>query len=486
MKNPKTKASKARLAICLFLIFVFIASTVGASSVQQTTSQVEETTKAVSIPADEAHLFELFSQIKDFIQKHHTKDVSKEALYQGAIKGMLEAVDDPYSRYLTNEEFRDFTSSLEGEYAGIGITIELVQGNIVVVSTFKNSPAEKAGVKPGDIIIGADGKDLRGKTHVDAAKLLRGPEGTEVTVDIKRPSTGETLSLKMVRSIIKPPTLDLQDLGDGIYYIEISRFTSDTRRDFQTIINYLRMKNIKGLILDLRNNPGGILDSCIEVAEELVPKGPIVELRRKASSQVIENKNDTVPILTVVLVNNGTASAAEILAGAIKDRGVGILVGEPTFGKAFVQTVVPLGEDMGGMRLTIADYYTPSGKSISGKGLEPDVKVKPKTIQIPEKIPYNRPLKKGFIGLDVLSLQESLNFLGYDVGEPDGIFGQKTQRAWTDFCKSHNLQCKDHITDKDINMLYLAVLEKVRNAPDVVFEKGLEILKQRIDTGAWQ
>ena len=479
--NPKTVTN-----ILLALLLAFLPVRAIGAEPGNAVGNAEPTEVVVNIPKEEAALYSLFSEVKEYIKKYHTKEISDEVLYEGAIRGMLEAVGDPYSRYLTKEEFTSLSSSLEGEYVGIGVSLELINGSITIVSVFKGSPAEQSGILPGDIILGADGLDLRGKTHTDASYILRGQEGTSITVELYRPSTGETFTVRLTRARISPPTLKVVDMGSGIYRIEISQFTSATGREFPAIMDYLRTRNLRGLILDLRNNPGGTLDDCIKVAEKLVPKGPIVELRRKELRQVIENDQNITPVPIVVLTNKGTASASEILAGAIRDRGVGILVGEPTFGKACVQAVIPLAGNMGGIRLTIADYFTPSGKSISGTGLEPDILIKPEVLKVPDKVDYKRPLKRGVIGLDVLALQESLEFLGYDVGEPDGIFGAKTDRACALFSKEHNLQYSGVMTEKEIEALYFATVEKVRNAPDVVLQKGLEALQRRITTGRWQ
>lgn len=480
----RTTTLRFVLAISIALAFLTSNTAMVFAGTARAVAEEPETA-AITVPVEEVSLIELLRNVKSFIQNYHTKEVTEQELYQGAIKGMLDIINDPYSGYLAQEEFDGLSSSLEGEFSGVGITIELIDGNITVVSTFKNSPAENAGMQPGDIITGVGRHDLRGKTHTDAANLLRGPQDTEVTVEIRRPSTGETLNLTMVRAIIKPPTIDLKDLGDGIYYIEISQFTTATGREFPVIIGHLKSRDLKGLVLDLRNNPGGLLWDAIDVAEKLVPKGPVVELRRKQLKEVVETEEDTVPVPTVVLVNKGTASAAEILAGAIRDRGVGILVGEPTFGKACVQTITPLGHGMGGIRLTIADYYTPSGQSISGTGLSPDVPVEREPVILPQKISYKRPLRKGLVGLDVLSLQESLNFLGYDAGKPDGIFGPKTQAAASAFFKDRGLAFSGFVTEEEVDRLYLATLEHLKTIPDPVFDKGVGVLKARLETGSW-
>lgn len=439
----------------------------------------------VAIPSDEVDYFRLFTEIKDLILQYSTENPSKKTLYQGAIDGLLQAINDPYSAYMTPEEFENLSSSLEGEYVGIGVTIEAIGGNITVVSTFNGSPAEKAGIKAGDIITSVDDEDLRGKSLQEVSLLLRGTEGTTVSVTVKRPSTGETYQFQVKRARIVLPTIELKDMGDQIYYIAITQFTDQTAREFPVVIDFLRLRGLKGLILDLRNNPGGLLDACVEVAKSLVPKGPIVELRTKNAREVIENDEDITPVPVAVLVNKGTASASEILAGAIKDRGVGILVGESTFGKACVQAVVPLGSEMGGIKLTIADYYTPNGTNISGEGLQPDVLVAPEKIVLPSEISYKRAMKKGLVGLDVLALQENLMFLGYDSGEPDGIFGPLTEKALETFCEDHNLSYNGQVDQTIVDAIQDAVSQKIANLPDKVLEAGLNALRKRISTGVW-
>ena len=375
------------------------------------------------------YIFDLYTQVQELIVNYHTKDVAQQDLFEGMMRGLLDALDDAYSQYLDQEQYDSLFSTLEGEYSGIGVTIDLVEGKIVVVSTFPGSPAEKAGIKSADVITGAEGIDLRGKVPGDASRILRGPAGTTVTVTISRPSTGESLDFKLIRETIRQQTLSLKDLGDGTYLLGISQFTTDTGTQFPVVMQYLRDRGLRGLVLDLRNNPGGLVDSALSIASGLVPKGPLVELRRKEIRQVIESYVETSPVPVVVLVNQGSASSSEILAGAIRDRGVGVLVGDRTFGKACVQSIIPLGDGLGGIRLTTADYYTPSGYLLAGIGLTPDFAVDTDQIEIPEGLTHDRVLGAGAVGLDVLALQKSLRFLGYDKVPTDGVLGQSTAAA---------------------------------------------------------
>jgi carboxyl-terminal processing protease len=233
--------------------------------------------------------------------------------------------------------------------------------------------------------------------------------------------------------------------------------------------------------LDLRDNPGGLVDAAVEVAGEFVPKGPVVRIRYKGDLEVLENEKDTVPIPTVVLVNNGTASASEIVAGAIRDRGKGILVGDKTYGKGCIQMVASLGENLGGFRLTVAEYYTPSGTPIAGVGLKPDIEVKQASVQLPQRVIYKRPLKRGLVGLDVLALQECLKFLGFDPGDLDGVFGAKTESAWMAFLNDKGQKYTGFIGEKEVVMLNGAVLDKSLDVPDAVFEAGVLALRKQIE-----
>ena len=443
--------------------------------------QKEFQTVSVQIPPADQEWVKVFQDVKDAILNLYPKDVTVETLYQGAIEGLFDSLEDPYSEYLDKQEFERLFEELEGEFSGIGVSIQSINDNITVVSVFKGSPAERAGIRSGDIIIAVDGVDILGKSPQDVSSLLRGDPGTQVAVTIFRPSTAETLDLNMTRAKISAYQIEVEDLGDGMFYVRIPQFASTTGEDFSLLMKIMKQKGLKGLLLDLRDNPGGFLDAAVDVAGELVPRGPIVQLRRKDMRQVIYSDKDGEPIPTVILVNGGTASASEIVAGAVRDRGKGILVGERTFGKACVQTTVSLGDDLGGFKITIADYYTPKGTGISGVGLRPNIVAKQESLTIPDPILYQRNMKQPMVGLDVLALQTSLKFLGYDPGDLDGIYGPKTEAAVISFLKDHGKKYDGAVTSEEASFINRSVAEKAVNIPDTVLAECEGILRHWLE-----
>jgi len=481
MRFVKRTASYLLLLTLLLQVF-----SVAPAFAEEAPSLPQASTVTVEIPDSEKQVFDLFQDIKNIIMQFYPEEVDEDKLNEGAIRGLFEALGDPYSEYFNQEEFESLSQSLEGEFSGIGVTLQLVNGNTTVVSVFKDSPAERAGIKAGDIIVEVDGHDLRGKAPSDASELLRGKVGTTVVVTVNRPSLGQDLVFTLRRAVITLHTIDMKDLGDGLFYLDVDQFTSTTGKNLSVIMTALRAAGAKGIVLDLRDNPGGLVDAAVEVAGEFVPKGPVVQLRYKGTLEVLESEKDTVPIPTVVLVNNGTASASEIVAGAIRDRGKGILVGEKTYGKGCIQMVASLGENLGGFRLTVAEYYTPSGTRIAGVGLKPDIEVKQASVQLPQRVIYKRPLKRGLVGLDVLALQECLEFLGFDPGDLDGVFGAKTESAWMAFLNDKGQKYTGFIGEKEVVMLNGAVLDKSLDVPDAVFEAGVLALRKQIETGEWK
>lgn len=456
----------------------------GAAADAQQAEGADEVT--ITLSRDEAELYKRLRDVMSLIRDLHPKDVCLEMLYEGALKGAAEAVGDPYTQYIGKDQFGDFSSSIEGEYVGIGVTIELVNGKITVVNTFPGSPARQAGVKAGDVITRAAGQDLAGKSLTEAAALLRGPEGTSVSVTIYRPSTGQLLEMNLTRRRIQIPTLDFKDLGDGLKYVAINQFTSETGRNFPAVIKTAKMFGMKGLVLDLRDNPGGTLEDCLEVLKCLVPKGPMVSLVYKEGREEYSNEEDPTNLVpVVVLLNGGTASAAEIVAAAIRDRGVGILVGEKTYGKGTIQAVIKF-KNGSGMKLTIGEYLPPGGQSLDGKGLVPDVYVPAQERVLPKKPEATRALRKGMIGLDVLAVQQALAFIGYDVGEPDGIFGSRTESAVKAFQKSISLSPTGIVDAALVGKLFDAVQAFAReHHQDNVLDKAIELLRRKVDTGDW-
>lgn len=316
-----------------------------------------------------------FVKVVSLIRTQYLHDVTTEQMVEGAIKGVVESLDDPYSNYLDQETFKKLTEQIHGSFGGLGILVGVEDEYLSVVRPYEDTPADKGGIKAGDKIVKINAEDVVGIDLDAAINMLRGPVGSEVTLTVLRDD--QELEKKLVREEIKVPTVQGEMVPDTeIGYILITQFTENTADELSEELNKLRQKNIKGLILDLRNNPGGELISATRVADEFLSEGPIVHIDYKSGDD--RTYNATKPALNlplVVLINEHSASASEILAGAIKDHEVGTLVGTTSFGKGVVQIVFPL-DNGAGLKLTTARYLTPDKHDINKKGIKPDVVVK--------------------------------------------------------------------------------------------------------------
>lgn len=331
-------------------------------------------------------------QIKSILTQRYLTEVDPDTLYDGAFKGMAASLNDPYTVYMTEKEYQDFMTETTGNYAGIGLVVSADEnGNIRVVSPIKGSPAEAAGVKASDIIIAVDDKPVSGKDLDAAVAMMKGPAGTMVKVTVTREGVDQPISFNIKRDIIKLKTVSYEKLEDDIGYIRLTMFDEHTDEDFSNAVKKLKSQNVKGIIIDLRDNPGGLLDVCVNIADEILPKGTIVYTEDRNGKREYSYSDDrSLGLPLVVLVNGGSASASEILSGAIKDNGAGTLVGTKTFGKGLVQTMYKF-DDGSGLKYTIAKYYTPKGTDIQGKGIAPDIVVElPKEVAQMTDIPRDK------------------------------------------------------------------------------------------------
>ena len=322
--------------------------------------------------------------LKRSIDKDFYKEPNDESLITGSIKGMFGGLDDPYSQYYTKEEFKRLQEQTSGSYVGIGVVIGPTSDDelITVVSPIEGSPAEKSGIKSGDKIIKVDGKEVTSKDMDKAMSLIKGKAGTDVKLTIKRGSKTFDISVKREEIVMK--TIDPSVLDNDIGYIKISSFDEHTHADFKKGLDDLNKKNIKGLVIDLRDNPGGLLNICNDIASEILPKGDtIVSVKdNSGKAKYFKSKNNRqLDIPIAILINEGSASASEILTGAILDNKAGISVGTTTFGKGLVQSVREL-KDGTGYKLTTAQYFTPNGDYINGKGIKPTIEEKNETKQL--------------------------------------------------------------------------------------------------------
>lgn len=318
-----------------------------------------------------------FNLVYQYIKRYYPDDVDDQKLVEGATAGLVAAVGDPYSYYMDPTVYADFMEkAITGKYTGIGVSIELKDNYVTVMRAFKDSPAEKGGLRPGDRIVGVDGTTVIGATLDAVRDMVRGDEGTAVTLTIMRPEVELPFDVTVTRAQIQTPTVFSRFIEDGIAYIQIDSFDQTTDQEFVTQLQALRAEQkIKGMILDLRYNPGGTLEDSVNVAEYFVPSGPIVVTVDKAGNRETSGDGHSdFDFPVVVLVNDYSASAAEVVTGAIQDAGTATIIGTKTFGKGSVQIPIELSGGAA-LRLTIARWRTPKDRTIDKIGIQPDISV---------------------------------------------------------------------------------------------------------------
>ncbi len=363
---------KSDFAVWVLVMLAFVAA--GTSMINATRSQT-----AAAANADVYKSLDLFGEVLERVRADYVEKPDDSELIESAINGMLSGLD-PHSTYLNPKHFRDMQVQTRGEFGGLGIEVTMEDQVVKVVAPIENTPAEKAGVMSGDLITQLDGQSIQGMTLEQAVEKMRGPVDTPITVTVIRKGVADPFDLKIVRDVIRINPVRAEQEGD-IGYIRIKTFSEQTYDELKLAITDLKKKigtDLKGYIVDLRNNPGGLLDQAISVSDAFLDKGAIV-LTRGRNLNETQRSNARAGDLAdekkiVVLINGGSASASEIVAGALQDHKRATIVGTRSFGKGSVQTIIPLGSN-GAIRLTTARYYTPSGRSIQAKGIDPDVMV---------------------------------------------------------------------------------------------------------------
>ncbi len=320
---------------------------------------------------------DLIRKVLELIKSDYVEEnIDEQKLIYGAIEGMLKKLDDPYTRFMEPKVYKEMQVETHGEFGGLGIVISIKDRMLTVVSPIDDTPAARAGILAGDMIIKIDGKDVIDIALHDAVKLLRGPVGTKVTITVLREGQKDTQDYEIERQIIKLPSVKYWVISPHIGYIRLTQFIQTSSEDLEKALIDLERNGAKSIILDLRNNPGGLLNSAVEVGRKFIPKGDIVSIRgRDGEENTYSSFFKYHPLLPlIVLINEGSASASEIVAGAVKDNKRGLLLGKKSFGKGSVQTVISLN-DGSAMALTTALYYTPSGVNIHKTGIQPDIEV---------------------------------------------------------------------------------------------------------------
>ncbi len=320
----------------------------------------------------------VFTEILSLVESSYVEKVNPKDLMYGAIRGMLETLD-PHSSFMPPDMFKEMQVETQGSFGGLGIEITVKDRMLTVVAPIAGTPADKAGIQPGDRIVKIEGQPTKDMTLMEAVRRLRGPTGSKVTISILREGHAEPMDVTLVREVIEIKSVRSKDLGDGIFYARITSFQERTSKDLESVLDAAVKKGANALVLDLRNDPGGLLSQAVAVSDMFLDKGQlIVYTKGRQQNQDLrftaEHNSDLPRLPMVVLVNHGSASASEIVAGALQDWQRALILGTQTFGKGSVQTVIPLS-DGSGLRLTTAKYYTPKGRSIQGVGITPDIEV---------------------------------------------------------------------------------------------------------------
>ncbi len=325
---------------------------------------------------------DLFSEVLDKINKEYVEEIDQSEVMDAAINGVLQSLD-PYSAYMSPESLQSMQTETSGEFGGLGIEVSMEAGVVKVISPLDESPAYRVGVKAGDYIVKINEHQVQGKTLMEAVDLMRGSVGSDIEITVRRKGVKKAIIFKITREIIKIQSVKSKKIDDSIGYIRLSAFNENSSSQIKKKINeFNKNKNIKGYILDLRNNPGGLLSQAIKISDFFLTNGEIVSTKSRKDSENrrwFANKGDIIDgKVLIVLINYGSASASEIVAGALKDNKRAILVGESSYGKGSVQSIIHL-KNSGAIRLTISKYYLPSGKSISEVGITPDIEVSEST-----------------------------------------------------------------------------------------------------------
>lgn len=422
--------------------------------------------------------FEKFLNVLELVQNRYVEKVDEQKIIDGATAGLVKAIGDPYSAFLDPREWKELMIRASGNYAGIGIYIGVKDKYITVIAPIKGTPAEKAGFKPGDIILKVDGNDIVDMPSDKVADMIRGPEGTKVKLTVVREGSTVPFDVEVTRAKINVPAAEWHMVQPDIGYIQIREFNNQATKQTAQAVQELKSKGAKAFIVDLRGNPGGLVDEAVGVCDVLLGKGPVVHIvDRNGKKETLSARGEGLGMPLAVLIDGGSASASEIVAGAVQDRKAGVLIGQKSFGKGSVQHLITL-KDGSGLKLTTQKYYTPSGRSIHGMGIEPDIKVAADSQKRLEPVAFKKVLKKGDVSLDVLAIQERLKLLGYSP-ETEGFFGPNTETAVKKLQATQGLPQTGSVDARTLEAINLLVSSKQKSI-DTQLDKAIEVLRQKL------
>jgi len=407
--------------------------------------------------------------VLELIETKYYQKVDRLELLDGAVSGMMSSLDDPYSVYMEKDAAQHFSESIEGSFTGIGAEVTLENGRIVVVSPIKGSPAERSGLLAKDVLLSVNGVKLDGLNLQDAVAKIRGPKGTKAKIVVQRAGFSEPIQLVLIRDDIDVETVYSSLRPDGTGVIEIRQFSLHTAERFKQELAKLEEQGMKGLVLDVRNNPGGVLPVVVEIAQSFLPKGTtVVQVEDRDGNRektLSQGKSKSYPI--AVLMNNGSASASEILAGALQEGAGAKLVGETSFGKGTVQVSYNKALGDGSLvKMTIAKWLTPKGNWIHENGIKPDIAVQPPDLYTVARLTLSETLKQDMLGEQVRSVQIMLHGLGYEPRREDGYYGAETTTAVKKFQSEHSLPATglvDKLTGEAIEKAVIKWIQDEKN-----------------------
>ncbi|ARK23466.1 peptidase S41 [Sporosarcina sp. P37] len=416
----------------IMLIFFLVLSTAAVTFFALTVGdeKVVEVVKPQQVGSERKEFKKLFDAY-DQLKENYFDDVDDQVVIDGAINGMVDSLGDPYSDYLNEKEAKQLNESISSSFEGIGAEIQESNGYISIVSPIKNSPAEKAGLLPNDVVLSVDGESIQGMSSSEAVLLIRGEKGSTVTLSVRRGEKSDPFDVKIVRDVIPINTVYAEMLDDNIAHINITSFSEHTYEELLEAFNEMTDKGMEGVLIDVRQNPGGILSGAIDISDLFVEKGKILfqtEEKGMAPEAYPASDGQKVTVPVALIVDEGSASASEILAGALKESAGIPIVGVKTFGKGTVQTPTQL-PDGSNLKLTTAKWLTPDGNWIHKKGIEPDVNVPyPSYASLPY-LDSSEKMDEGLVSPSVQAAEEMLEAVGYDPGEADGLYDSNTTEA---------------------------------------------------------
>lgn len=477
-------AFKARTVVAFILLSMFASSLMTLTLMDGSllaSKQEEEVLDTGTLTTREINKM---ATAFNLIEQKYVKPIDRKKIVDGAIQGMISSLDDPYSAYMDQEEAQQFSENVQGSFSGIGAEVTMIDGRVTVIAPIKGSPAEKAGIHAKDIIVSVDSNKLDGMKLTEALEKIRGPKGTKAKFMILRAGATTPTEITIVRDNIDVETVYSEMLEGKVGKIEIRQFTQHTADRFLADLASLEAKGMKGLIIDVRNDPGGILPVVINIAQPFIPSGkPIVQVEdRNQSRQSTLSKGTGKKYPIVVLINKGSASASEILAAAIKEGAGGKIIGETSFGKGTVQ--ISYGDELGDgsiLKMTIAKWLTPNGNWIHEKGVKPDIAVSQPEFYKVSPLTKASTLKFDDSGEDVKNAQIMLEGLGFDAGRKDGYYNDQTKKAVTAFQKKHGLKANGSIDVLTAGKIEAEVIEEMRKPErDLQLKAALKYVQDKI------